>query len=694
MCVRIGRTFNQSDDRPGCGLPGAVLSFGFWQQSLGADAGIVGRPLSLNGRTVDVIGVAARGFSGVEVGRSFDVAVPICAQASLGGEADWLSNASVSWLTVMGRVPAGRSLEIVNQQLGVLSPGLFDDTAPPGSPPEFAKNYVATRLRAVPASNGVSALRRRYADPLLILQLTTGLVLFVACTNLANLVLARATSREREFALRLAVGGSWGRLVRQLMVENGLVAAGGAVAGLACAAALSRVLVGLLGADANLDVAFDGRLFLVMLGLAAVTCLTFGLIPAWRASRVAALDAMKANGRAGASTREGTGLRRALVVAQVACSLVLVFGGLLFTGTLRNLMTVDMGFVAEGVTVTRLYFSRMALSPESRTAAIAGVLEGIRQVPGISSAAEVRHVPLGGTGSTMFAVNESATGNGKTPVRFNAMSPGFLKTMGIILNAGRDFTARDSRNAPKVAIVNRTFVRQLGLSENPVGQTFRAQTSPTTTNVYEIIGLTPDTKFFSLREEALPIVLLPIAQIADPRPFTDVMVRSALPSAQVAASVARAVANVSASIDTDSREFATTVEAGLMSERFMAILSGLFGVLATLIAAVGLYGVMSYSVLRRTNEIGVRVALGATRGSVLAIVLREAAWLLAVGLGIGVVVSLAVAGSVRSLVFGLEPHGPGIIGFACVVLALTGVAASYLPARRAANLPPLLALRE
>jgi predicted permease len=690
--AHLGRTLTRADDRPGCGIPGVVVSYGFWQQYLGGDPGVVGRTLSLNSQQVDVIGVAAPGFSGLEVGRSFDVAVPICSQAALGGESSWLRSGTVWWLTVMGRIPPGRSLDVVNRQVAAASPAFFEVTLPPDYPVELAKDYLSYRLKATPAGNGVSSLRRRFADPLLILQLTTGLVLFVACTNLANLVLARASAREREFALRLAVGGSWGRLVRQLMVENGLIAVGGAIAGLACAVVLSRVLVGLLGSGLSLEVRIDLRLIAFMLGLASLTCLTFGLIPAWRASRVAAVDVMKANPRTASSSREGTGLRRILVVTQVACSLVLLFGGLLFTGTLRNLMTVDTGFESQRVTVTRVDFSGMQLSPASRTATIANVLQRIRQLPEVASAAEIRHVPMGGTGTTMDVLSGAA--NAKTLVRVNAMSPGYLKTMGITLIAGRDFDDRDVSAAPKVAIVNRTFVQEIGLADNPVRQTFRGSMSPGESEIYQIIGLAPDTKYSSLREDPVAIAFVPKTQITDPRPFTDIVIRSALPLAQIESAVSRGIAEVSASIGVFSRPFESTIRNGIMSERFMAILSGLFGVLAALIAAIGLYGVMSYLVLRRTNEIGVRMALGARRSDVFCIVLGEAGLLVTIGLAIGAAVSLAAAGSVRALVFGLEPQSPGIVSLACALLALTGLAASYLPARRAANLPPLVALRE
>ena len=263
--------------------------------------------------------------------------------------------------------------------------------------------------------------------------------------------------------------------------------------------------------------------------------------------------------------------------------------------------------------------------------------------------------------------------------------------MGVELIAGRDFDSHDSSQAPRVAIVNRAFARRLGFPENPVGQRFRR---PATSGVFEVIGLVPDSKYLELREDPVPTMFVPIAQLSVPTPFMDVMVQSRLPVAELSCAAHEERGAVSQEIDVNVRALDETIRDGLVRERLLALLSGVFGVLAALIAAVGLYGVMSYLVLRRTKEIGVRVTLGAQRSHVLGIVLGEAGTLLAIGLAIGAAVSLAAAGSVRALVFGVEPHNPGIIGLACALLTLTGVAASYLPARRAANLQPLVALRE
>jgi predicted permease len=474
------------------------------------------------------------------------------------------------------------------------------------------------------------------------------------------------------------------------MVENAMLALGGAIVGVGVASILSGLLVGQLGRGLSLTLPLDWQLVGVMLGLAFVTCLTFGLVPAWRASRVSAVETIKANVRGASNGRDGTMLRRVLVVTQVACSVLLLFGGVLFAATLRNLNTVDAGFESRNVSVARVDFTSLSVRPSARRALAVDLLERIQQTPGIESAVEIRHVPLGGTGSSAIVAPVSDA-TAKTGVRLNGVSAGYLKTLGVKLLAGRDFDARDSATAPRVAIVNRAFTRRLGLAENPVGQTFLR---PATQDVFEVIGLVPDSKYFALREDALPIMFVPLTQLTDQRPFTDLMVRSTVAQPQLASALGSAVAQVSPLIAVDVRPFDSTIRDGLLRERLMALLSGTFGGLAALIAAIGLYGVMSYLVLRRTNEIGVRVAMGASRGDVLRLVLREAGVLLAVGVAIGAAVSLAAAGSVRALVFGVEPHSPGIIALACALLALTGIAASYLPARRAANLPPLVALRE
>jgi predicted permease len=689
--AHVGRLLTSSDDRPGCGTPAAVVSHGFWQQRLGGSPGAVGSTLSLNGRAVPVIGVTQPGFSGVELGRAFDVAVPICSHPALGGEPGWLTNGNMWWLTVMGRVAPGRSLDQIKAQLAATSPALFEASLPATFPPDLAKDYLSFRLSAAPGATGVSTLRQLYADPLVIVQATTALVLLIACTNLANLVLARASTRRHEFALRLAVGGSWGRLVGQVMVENALLSAGGAVAGLSCAVVLSRLLVGLLGERFSLELGVDLRLIVFMSAVAFLTCLTFGLIPAWRASRVTAADSMKSTGRTLSGSGESTSLRRALVATQVACSVVLLVGALLFMATLRNLLAVDTGFDADGVHVARIDFSQLTIDPSRRTALIADTLDRIQHTRGVASAAEVRNVPLGGTANTMFVSPYRGDASVTTAVRLNAVDPHYLETMGITLLAGRNFDSRDSRATPKVAIVNQSFTRRLGIAGPPVGQLIRR---PAQSDVLEIVGVVPDSKYISLREDPIPIILVPMAQTVDQRRFTDILVRSAMPTGALSSALTNAVAETGAAVHVDVTALNATIRDGLVRERLMATLSAVFGVLAALIAAVGLYGVMSYLVQRRTNEIGIRMALGATRRTILRMVLGEMSRTVLIGLTIGAAIAFAVAGSATSYVYGLQPHDVRPIALACALLGATAIAASWLPARRAARLPPVIALRE
>ena len=689
--AQVGRLLSSADDRRNCGTPGAVVSDGFWRRHLGGSPGAVGRTLSMNGRAVQVIGVTQPGFSGVEPGRSFDIAVPICSHPALGGEPGWLTNGNMWWLTVMGRVAPGRSLDQIRAQLALTSTALFEATLPASFTPDLAKDYLSYRLGAAPGATGVSMLRRLYADPLVILQWTTALVLLIACTNLANLVLARASARQREFALRLAVGGSWRRLVAQVMVENALLAAGGAFAGLACATMLSRLLVGLLGSGFSLELALDTRLMVFMAAIAFVTCLAFGLIPAWRASRVTAADSLKAGGRAQSASSEGTTLRRALVMTQVACSVVLLAAALLFVATLRNLLAVDTGFDADDVYVARIDLSQLTVNQARRTALIAEALARIVRAPGVTSAAEVRNVPLGGSANTMYVAPFDGDTSVTTAVRLNTVGPHYLETMGMSLLTGRDFDSRDAIGAPKVAIVNQSFAHRLGIVGPVVGARFRR---PSPSDVFEIVGVVPDSKYLALREEPLPIVLVPMNQTVDQRPFTDIVVRSAMPSAVMSPALTTAVAEIDAALNVDVRALNTNILDSLVRERLMATLSAVFGVLAAVIAAVGLYGVMSYAVQRRTNEIGVRIALGATRRTILTMVLGEASRIVSIGIAIGAALSLTVGGAARSYVYGLQPHDVRPIALACVLLGATAMAASWLPARRAARLPPAIALRE
>ncbi len=694
----LGRVFSAADDRPGCGLPGAVISRAFWQREFGGDPSAIGRTLKLNDHPVEVIGVTPPGFTGLEVGHAYEVAVPICSQAVLWSEGNWLEQGTVWWLTVMGRRKPGWTLEKTNAQLGADSPGIFQATLPANYPPVNVKDYLAFKLKAVSAGTGVSWLRDQYGDPLVLLLATAALVLLIACANLANLMLARATAREDEIAVRLAIGASRARIVRQLMTESLVLAGAGGGLGLLLAGALSQLLLALLGTQGNplfLDLEPDRRVLAFSMGLATVTCLLFGLTPALRATRIPAGEAMKGSGRTTTASRERFGLRQALVVCQVALSLVLLVGALLFSGTLRKLLAVDAGFRQNGLLITQVDFSRAKIPSARRFAFVRDLLDRMRTIPGVVSAGEVGMLPLSGSGVDNNVWLEGSDPSTRLDSNFSWIGPGYLGPMGMTLLYGRDFDDRDTASSLRVAIVNQSFARRFGLGPDPVGKRFRREATPSAPEqVFEIVGLVRDTKYYSLREEFRAIAFLSPTQSSDPDPFTQVAIRSTAPLTELISRVRSTVAEVDPAIGLDFRAFETTVREGLLRERLMAALSSFFGGLATLIAAMGLYGVMSYLVVRRTNEIGIRMALGADGRRILGLVMRESAVLLLLGLLVGTALALAAARAAGAMLFGLQPHDPSTLALGAALLAAVTGAASYLPARRAARLEPMVALRD
>ena len=690
----VGRTFGAGDDRIGCGLEGVLLGHGYWQRAFGGDPSVVGRAISLDGRPAQVLGVAAAGFGGVEVGRAFDVAVPICAQAALGGGEQWIDNRMVFWLTVMGRVPADQPLTSVNARLESQSPALFAETLPDGYDPDEAEDYASLSLRAVPGAAGVSGLRTRYGDAFVALLAVTGLVLLLVCTNLANLFLARGSARARELAVRRALGASRERLLAEPSIESVLLAIAGAAAGLALASVLSRELVGYLGSDLSLDLSLSGSTIAFVIVAAGLSTVLFGLMPAWRASfggSEGGLDGLRA-GRGTAAAGQGMGLRRGLVVSQVAISFVLVFGALLFTSTVRELLAVDTGYDSAGVVIARVDFRSLDLQSGSRSELMGALVVRVSEVPGVASAAEVRHMPLGGTGSSANVLLADGT---SVTVRMNGVSDAYVETAGLRLLAGRGFTSGDSPDA-RVAIVTETLAERAGLGPSPVGRTLRIETGElgaASGGEFEVIGLVADAKVFSLREEPVPMVFVPKPLILDARSYADLMIRTSLPPVGVRESLSGALGDAGALAWTDVRWLDDTLRAGMARERLLSTVSLLFGVLAALVAAIGLYGVMAQQVMQRRSEIGVRMALGAKRGDILWLVVGHAGALVGLGTVLGGLMALGASTTVRSFLFGLDSGIGRLLAVAAGLLAITGAVACYLPARRAVGMDPQAALR-
>jgi predicted permease len=696
----LGRTFTAQDDTPPCPSPGAVLSYTFWQRELGGDPAALGRTLNLDGHPFLIIGVSPPTFFGVEVGNRYDVAIPLCADPILAEDRKGrIPVPQAWWLSMMGRLKPGWTAERATAHLHALSPGIMQATLPPTYLPETAKRYLANKIEATEGGTGVSGLRRQYERPLSLLLAITGLVLLIACANLANLLLARASVREREMAVRLAIGASRGRLVRQLLAESLLLAFAGAALGAALAQVLSRGLIAFLSTANNpvfVGLGVDWRVLGFATALALTTCLLFGLVPALRATHLAPAAAIRTGGRSMTAGRERFSLRRALVSTQVALSLVLLVGALLFIRSLQNLLTVDAGFQPEGVLAASLDLRRPDYSNQRLPVVYRELLDRLSSRPGVISAAQVLFTPISGSGwnNSIGPDGAVAAGSGKES-HFNRVGPGYFRTMGTALIAGRDFNDRDTLSAPKVAIVNEEFARKFFNGVNPVGRTFRLEAPAGEPEaLYQIVGLVENTKYYQLREDFMPIGFFPIAQGDDPWASATFVLRSTGPVGQMMSNVKAAVAEVSPAIGIEFRLLSGQLQDSLLRERLMATLSGGFGLLAGLLATLGLYGVISYMVARRRNEIGVRIALGADRTRVIRLVLREAGLLLVVGLAAGTLLALWAGRTAATLLFGLQPHDPVTIAAAMALLALVALAASYGPARRAAALEPMVALRD
>ncbi len=696
----LGRVFTSEDDTPACGDPGAVISYSFWQRQFGGDSAAVGRTVMLEGRPFPIIGVTPAPFFGVEVGRQYEVAIPICADRVLDvNRTDEKGRAPILhawWISTMGRLKPGWTVERAKAHLESLSPGIMQATLPPIYRPDAAKKYLANKLEATPGETGVSGLRREYERPLWLLLATTGVVLLIACANLANLLLARASIREREVAVRLALGASRGRLIRQLLAESLLLALLGATVGVALAQVLSRVLISFLTTANNplfLGIGMDMRVLGFTMAVAVLTCVLFGLAPALRATHIAPVTALRSGGRSTTAGRERFGLRRALVVTQVALSLVLLVGSLLFARSLQKLMSVDPGFRPEGILAVQLNLSGAQYAKERLPAVHRDLLQRAASKAGVAAIAQVAMAPISGSGWN-GTVRIQPTDAGKESF-FNRTGPDYFRTMGTTMIAGRDFSDRDTLASPKVAIVNEVFASQFFDGANPVGHTFRHELEAGKPDaVYEIVGLVKNTKYYGLREDFRPIAFYPIAQDDRPGSGATFVVRTAGPVGEVINNVKTAVAEVSPSIGIEFQVMSRQIQEGLMREKLMATLSTGFGLLAGLLAVLGLYGVIAYMVARRRNEIGVRVALGADRGRVIRLVLREAVVLLAVGLVAGVLLSLWVGQAASTLLYGLQANDPATLVVATLLLSAIALAASFAPARRAAALEPMAALRE
>jgi putative ABC transport system permease protein len=696
MRPQLGRLFTKSDDFKGCGAAGAVISDGFWQREFGGRADVLGKTVSLNGQPFQIIGVTPASFSGLEAGFTFDVALPLCSEPQVHGDQPYTADAMTWWLAVIGRLKPGWTPERTAAQLNSVAPGLLTATLPTGYDAAAREKYLRFTFRVSPAGTGVSELRADFTAPLFVLLGISGLVLLIACANLANLMLARASAREREMALRVTLGASRARLMQQMLVESLMLAAIGAAGGALLARVLSRFVIGFISNEDNpifLPLSTDWRVLLFTITLGALTCLLCGIAPALQAARSDPGAALKGNARGSTAGRRGLALRRGLVVSQVALSMVLLVAALLFVRTFRNLVSEDAGLRQDGVLVADFDFSLLKLPMAQRPQYKRELLATVRTIPGVNAAAEAINIPMAGNSWNRF-VDIPEKGVHRRIVDFNSVSSGFFATLQVPLLTGRDFDERDTVNSPRVAIVNERFVQQVLGGSNPIGVTFHVARGKPEEKIYRIVGLVGNTKYRDVREEFQPIIFLAESQNAEPDPDSTFMIRSGESVASLIAALKEMAERTNPEIVLNFSLLRTSVLRGLARERLMATLSGFYGALAATLAMVGLYGVISYMVVRRRNEIGIRMAMGAGRMRILRMILREALVLLGAGLVIGVVLALAAGKAARAMLFGVKAHDVVSLAVAMGGLALVAVCASLIPAARATSVQPVEVLRE
>jgi predicted permease len=679
-----GRLIEPQDES--CRISRVVASYSFWQSQMGGEPITPNTTVVVEGQSVQVLGVTPPSFFGMIVGDRFDLAYPTCTSPH--------ASAEVFGYSVMGRLKPGRTLRQASAYFAALSPGLFAKTAPAGYSSEALKIWSAFRLAAYPAGAGVSFLRNQYDSSLKILLAITGLVLLIACANLANLMLARAGGKRREVALRIALGASRGRLLRQILLESALLAASGAILGVALAQPLSVALVRSLDTSQNtvhLAMAADWRVLLFVAAAGIATCVIFGALPALRSTCEDPLASLKSGERGVVGNRERFSLQRVMVITQIAVSMVLLVGALLFVRSYRNLLTLNPGIRENSMTIGYFAFRSANIRPENRADYKRRLVDAVRAIPGVENAAATTNVPLSGAIWSHHVEVGAVDGSSM----FTYVSPTFFATMGIPLIEGRNFTEYDTNDKTLALIVNRAFVRKYVGGLSPLGVQVRVRPEPNyPARIYQIIAVVPDTKYSNLRENPPPQAFVPIAQL----PVTAqsqgmaILIASRDPGAAQSA-MRRALDANYPGTEMQFFDFQQGILDHLVGDRMMARLAGFFGALAALLVVVGLHGVLSYFLAHRRGEIGIRMALGASRGRVVAAMLLNSCLMLVTGLVAGTALALLAGRGASVLLFGLKPWDRVTLGGAAMLLALVTVVASVFPSLRAANVNPIDSLR-
>jgi predicted permease len=687
----VGRLFTQEDDRVPGRVRVVVLSFGFWQRRFGADPGIIGRVIHLNTTPMTVIGVTPPGFDGLENGQSIDVRAPMMMQAEMFASAPQLESRGSWWLGIAARLTPGVSRI---QAEAAVRPMLFHYAQADGGPSmtQYRLRMLASeRIVLDPLARGTQHLGNQFRRALYVLMAIVGVVLLIGCVNIANLLLARSRGRQREIAVRLALGAGRGRLVRQMLTESTLLAALGGVLGIGIAYWGARAVVSFSPQTLTLDVAPDLSVLLFTLAVSMCTGLLFGLAPAIQSTRVSVTPELKGGDRSAGAARLSFG--QILISVQVALSLVLLTGAGLFARSLHNLRTMDTGFDRRNIVVVKLDPRVAGYSAEQTNRFYGEVRSRVEAMPGVRavSYAVMGLVEHNNWGSGIRMEGYTRPEGDRGPLR-NFVGPGYFHTAGNPIVMGRDFTAADTGASPHVAVVNEKFARFYFGKENPIGRRIGAEGGKEPAD-YAIVGVAKDGKYASLREETPRYWYIPYEQYPMALDL-HLYVRTVGDAGAMTAALRRTIQDLDRNVlISDIKTLETQVDEDLNTDRLLAALATFFSLLATVLASIGLYGVMAYAVARRTRDRGIRMALGAERSDVLWLVLRQAMALVAIGIVIGVPVTLALARLVSSLLFGLQANDPVVLTLAGVTLAVVAAVASYLPAWRASRLDPMRALR-
>jgi predicted permease len=680
----IGRVFTAEDEKtPGAGRV-AMLSYGYWVRRFGADPAVVGRVIHLS--------VSPRGFDGLDIGQSVDVRIPIVMQAEMWAEKSFLESRNDWWMDLVGRLRPGITRE---QAQAALQPQFvaYVRTLAEPHPTEYQRRVFASqRIALDPMARGEQRLGRQFGRSLYVLMAVVGTVLLIACVNIANLLLARSAAREREIAIRLAIGAGRGRLMRQMLTESLSLAMMGGLLGIGVAYVGTRILASFLPPDyhvtPSIGLAPDLRVLAFTFAVAIVSGILFGLAPALQSVRISVTPELKGGKATG---RTSVAIGKLLVSAQVALSVLLLAGAGLFARSLHNLYTMDMGFARENVLVARIDPTLSAYTPERLRQFYREATAQVAALPGVRSAsyAWINLVAQSGWGSGIKVEGYTPREGDPGPDR-NAIASDYFHTLGIPILAGRDFGPQDQANSPHVAIVNEKFARFYFGNQNPIGRLIGPQGDDKPT--FTIVGVVKNGKYADLREETSRFWYIPYEQL-DRTGSLYLFVRSVGRPETMISTIRGAVQKIDHRVlFDDPKTLDVQIDEDLSTDRLLATLSAFFSILAVLLASIGLYGVMAYSVARRTHDIGIRMALGAQRRDVLWMVLRQAFLLVVAGIAIGVPLTFALTRVVSSLLYGLSSSDPLTLSAAVLILFAIAALASYLPARRASRLDPMTAL--